>query len=166
MEATGGVISKASMQEFYKNNDQGERMRIVPSPFIFALSILILAFGHNAKAQAQSQSQADQSNKHWKSLDEKYTQKTLLKNWALSICLAEIAQDEKTRADANETASAYLEFGRQPIEAYDLLAALAKKYAKLKYGSAIKSELNAMKCIDLFHSKELDQLANKLVKQK
>ena len=122
----------------------------------------MLAFGHNA----QSQSQADQSNQHWKSPGEKYSQKMLLKNWALSVCLAEIAQDEKTRTDASETASAYLEFGGQPIEAYDLLAALAKKYAKLKYGSAIKSELNAMKCIDLFHSKELDQLANKLVKQK
>lgn len=114
------------------------------------------------------QSYAQGSDVSWqsKSLDERYSQKILLKNWALSVCLAQVAKDPKTQADASETASAYLEFGRQPIEAYDKLAALAKKYASRQYGSAIQSELNTMKCIDLFHSKELEKLSSKLVSQR
>lgn len=94
-----------------------------------------------------------------------YSQKTLLKNWALSVCLAAIAKDAAARDDANATASAYLEFGRQKIEAYDTLRALAHQYANRKYGGSIKSDFNTMKCIDLFHSKDLDRLVIKLVRR-
>lgn len=91
----------------------------------------------------------------------KYTQKTLLKNWALSICLAQAAQDERTAKDAGSTAGAYLEFGKQDLAVYDELRALVAKYVDLKYGGSVQSEFNTMKCIDLFHSKELDRLTTK-----
>lgn len=91
----------------------------------------------------------------------KYTQKTLLKNWALSICLAQVAQDERTAKDAGSTAGAYLEFGKQDLAVYDELRALVAKYVDLKYGGSVQSEFNTMKCIDLFHSKELDRLTTK-----
>ncbi|MFT4171044.1 MAG: T6SS amidase immunity protein Tai4 family protein [Rhodocyclaceae bacterium] len=96
-----------------------------------------------------------------------YSQKTLLKNWALSVCLAGVAKDEWHREDANASASAYLEFGRQPIEAYEELRDLASKYEARIYShsSSVKSELNTMKCIDLFHSKELNALATQWVKK-
>jgi hypothetical protein len=93
-----------------------------------------------------------------------YSQKTLLKSWALSRCLGQVYADAKTKEDANATASAYLEFGHQPIEAYDTLSALVTKYVNRKYASSVGSDLNTMKCIDLFHSKELDVLTNRLVK--
>ena len=93
---------------------------------------------------------------------ETYSQKTLLKNWAFSVCLAEISKDANERDDANATASAYLEFGQQPLEAYYALRDLAKSYANRKYSGSIKSEFNTMKCIDLYNSKELDNLAEKL----
>ena len=96
----------------------------------------------------------------------KYDQKTLLKNWALSRCFAQIAKDDKTAEDAGITASAYLEFGHQGIEAYDELRALVAKYKNLKYDGSVKSEYNTMKCIDLFHSKELDRLTTKLVRRR
>lgn len=88
----------------------------------------------------------------------KYSQKTLLKNWALSICLAQVAQDERTAKDAGSTASAYLEFGHQDLAVYDEIRTLVAKYAALKYSGSIPSDFNTMKCIDLFHSKELDRL--------
>jgi hypothetical protein len=97
-------------------------------------------------------------------MTESYSQHDLLKNWALSVCLAWITEDAKTRADANATASAYLEFGEQPIEAYDELRELARKYVNRKYSGSIASEFNTMKCIDLFHSAELDDLTTKLTK--
>ncbi|WP_347989666.1 T6SS amidase immunity protein Tai4 family protein [Methylomonas sp. AM2-LC] len=97
---------------------------------------------------------------------ESYSQKTLLKNWALSVCLAQISKDVGAREDANATASAYLEFGRQRIEDYDTLRSLVEKYVNRKYAGSIKSDFNTMKCIDLFHSKELDDLASKFSKKK
>lgn len=93
-----------------------------------------------------------------------YSQKTLLKNWAMSVCLAEVAKDAGTKADANATAAAYLEFGHQSIEAYDQLRTLIDKYASKKYGGSVDSEYNTMKCIDLLNSKELDALTGKLSK--
>jgi len=88
----------------------------------------------------------------------------LLKNWALSACLAISSKDAGAKADANATASAYMEFGRQRIEAYEELRKLAEKYATLRYSGSIPSEFNTMKCIDLFHSGELDRLVTKLTK--
>lgn len=104
--------------------------------------------------------------KYSQSMTEKYSQKTLLKNWALSVCLAKISEDPRAKEDANATASAYLEFGRQPLEAYDALRTLADEYAHRKYGGSIQSDFNTMKCIDLFHSKELDRLTSKLSRTK
>ncbi|RIX49887.1 MAG: hypothetical protein D3M94_01675 [Rhodocyclales bacterium GT-UBC] len=97
-------------------------------------------------------------------MTETYSQQDLLKNWTLSVCLATIAKDANDRADANATAAAYLEFGRQRLEDYDKLQKLAEKYAARRYSGAIQSEFNTMKCIDLFHSKELDWLTKKLSK--
>lgn len=94
-----------------------------------------------------------------------YSQKTLLKNWALSVCLAEVAPDAKTRDDANATASAYLEFGHQPLEAYDELRPLITQFTSRKYGGSTEGEFNTMKCIDLFHSKALDRIARKYAKR-
>ena len=58
-----------------------------------------------------------------------YSQKTPIKNWALSRCLAEVYKDGSAKDDANATAGAYLEFGRQPIEAYDELNKVVDEYA-------------------------------------
>jgi hypothetical protein len=88
-----------------------------------------------------------------------YSQKTLLKNWALSVCLAKVAKNAEFKDDANATAGAYMEFGKQPIEAYDALRALADRYAQRQYSGAVQSEFDTMKCIDLWHSKELEALA-------
>jgi Type VI secretion system (T6SS), amidase immunity protein len=110
-----------------------------------------------------TQAQSTQSPENSVPMTDQYSQKTLLKNWALSVCLAAIAKDADARDDANATASAYLEFGHQKIEAYDALRELALQYAHRKYGGSIKSDFNTMKCIDLFHSKELDRLVTQLV---
>lgn len=90
-----------------------------------------------------------------------YSQRELLKNWALSACLATVAKSEADRSDATATASAYLEFGNQPIEAYEALAELVKRYAARPYAGSVPSEFDAMKCIDLYHSGALEGLVEK-----
>ena len=99
-------------------------------------------------------------------LTDTYSQRELLKNWALSVCIAAIAKDAQAREDANATASAYLEFGHQPIEAYDALRNLVDKWVAKRYSGSIPSEWNTMKCIDMYHSRELNQLVAKLEKKR
>lgn len=94
----------------------------------------------------------------------KNDQKILMKNWALSICFARIAQDEQTKKDAGLTARAYLENSQQDVEDFEKIGKLVDEYIALNYGGSVKSEYNTMKCIDLFHSKKLDQLTTTLVK--
>lgn len=93
-------------------------------------------------------------------------QRMLMKNWALSACFARMAKDPETKNDASSTASALLENSQQDIEDFDKLGKLVDEYLALQYGGSVKSEYNTMKCIDLFHSKKLDQLAAKLVKRR
>ncbi len=97
---------------------------------------------------------------------ETYSQKQLLKNWALSICFYGITKDQATKDDASSTASAYIEFGHQQMQVYHELGKLVKEFIAKKYDGSIPSDFNTMKCIDLYHSKELDQLVNKLLKTK
>jgi hypothetical protein len=93
-----------------------------------------------------------------------YSQKDLLKNWALSTCLAIVVTDPALRADANATASAYMEFGHQAPEAYAALRELAENYAARRYSGSVEGRFDTMKCIDLFHSRELNSLATRLAK--
>jgi len=93
-----------------------------------------------------------------------YSQKDLLKNWAFSTCLAIVASDPALRADANATASAYMEFGHQAPEAYAALRELAGNYAARRYSGSVEGRFDTMKCIDLFHSRELNSLASRLAK--
>lgn len=95
-----------------------------------------------------------------------YSQQELLKNWALAACLGETLKSKEDRDDVSASASAYMEFGEQPIEAYEALRKIAHKYASLKYGGSIKSEFNLMKCIDLFHSTDLEKITKKLATPK
>ena len=95
-----------------------------------------------------------------------YSQKTLLKNWAFSRCLGQVYKDEKTKDDANSSAAAYLEYGHQPITAYEKLDVLVARYASRKYSGSVDSQFNTMKCIDLLYSKELDELVGKLLSKK
>jgi hypothetical protein len=71
------------------------------------LGVVMFVLAHQASAE--------------ESVASKYTQKILLKNWALSRCLGQVYADDKTKEDANASAGAYLEFGRQPVAAYDAL---------------------------------------------
>lgn len=91
-------------------------------------------------------------------------QKTLMKNWALSICFAQITKDEQTKKDAGATARAFLENSHQDIEDFEQIGKLVDEFIAVKYGGSDGSDYNTMKCIDLFHSKKLDQLTSKLVK--
>jgi hypothetical protein len=91
-----------------------------------------------------------------------YTPVQYLKNFALSVCLGEgFKSDADVAKEATAAAGGYLELGKFPFEAHEEAAALAKKFLAKEYLSMHGQKLTVMKCIDLFHSKELDRLARK-----
>lgn len=98
-------------------------------------------------------------------LTTKYSQSELLTNWALSHCLSIVYKDDAIKDDASATASAYLEYGKQPVEIYHEIDRIAKKYVGLKYGGSISSDFATMKCIDFIHGKELRNLIERSVKE-
>lgn len=89
-------------------------------------------------------------------------EKIHFKNWTLSRCLSEIAADPALKQDALNTASSYLESSRLPIEAFSSADELVKTFLAKNYSGSIPGTFNTKKCIDLFHSEELEKLYQSL----
>ncbi|AXY33354.1 MULTISPECIES: T6SS amidase immunity protein Tai4 family protein [Yersinia pseudotuberculosis complex] len=92
----------------------------------------------------------------------KVQQKNNLENFALSICLAEGFPDGEINSEAFSAVGAYVELGAYPVEAYEEVSELAKKFLEKKYISKNgESKLTVMKCIDLSQSGELSAIKDK-----
>ena len=94
-----------------------------------------------------------------------YSAVQYLKNFALSACIADGYKSDEVMKDSKAAAGGYLELGSLPHEAYEEAALLGKKFLAKEYKSASGEKLTLMKCIDFFHSRELDQLAKKYRKK-
>ena len=94
-----------------------------------------------------------------------YSSIQYLKNFALSACIADGYKSDEVVKDSKAAAGGYLELGRLPIEAYEEAASLGRKFLVREYQSISGEKLTLMKCIDFFHSKELEQLAKKYSKK-
>jgi hypothetical protein len=88
-----------------------------------------------------------------------YSPAQYLKNFALSICISHGYTSNDVVKDSLAAAGAYSQLGSLPFEAYEKAETLAKQFLAKTYTSISGEQLTLMKCIDLFHSKELDRLA-------
>ena len=95
-----------------------------------------------------------------------YTPIQYLKNYALSSCIADGFQSKDVVKDASAGANGYKELGSLDIDAYNEAAVLGRKFLAKEYLSQSGEKLTLMKCIDFYHSKELDRLANKYTNKK
>lgn len=95
-----------------------------------------------------------------------YTPVQYLKNYALSACISEGYQSKEVINDAVAAANGYKELGSLDIDAYNEVAALIPKFLSKNYMSQSGEKLIIMKCIDFFHSKELNRLARKYTTHK
>jgi Type VI secretion system (T6SS), amidase immunity protein len=91
----------------------------------------------------------------------KYTPKEYYKNYALSTCIADGVESNEVAAEAAAAARGYLELGTYPLEAYTEATLLGREFLKKEYKSMSGAKLTIMKCIDFYHSQELEALANK-----
>ena len=90
-----------------------------------------------------------------------YSPAEYLKNFALSVCLADGYSAGEATADSLAAAGGYTELGSLPFEAYEDAESLAKQFLARDYKSPSGQRLVLMKCVDLFHSRELAQIARK-----
>lgn len=95
-----------------------------------------------------------------------YTPVQYLKNYALSSCIADGYQSREVVNDAVAAANGYKELGSLGIDAYNEVAALSQIFLSKNYMSQSGEKLIIMKCIDFFHSKELDSLVRKYATHK
>ena len=101
------------------------------------------------------------------SIDRKrYTPVQYLKNYALSSCIADGYQSNEVASDATAAANGYKELGSLDIDAYNEAAVLGRQFLAKEYASHSGEKLTLMKCIDFYHSKELDRLARKYAKKR
>lgn len=100
-----------------------------------------------------------------------YPPRILAKNLALSMCLRQIAKDETTASDAGSSANGYFQYSAIGFEDLDEIKALVNEFVALKYEGHTEfgeksPDFNTMKCIDLFHSAELDALIGKFLEER
>jgi hypothetical protein len=79
----------------------------------------------------------------------------------LSSCIADGYHSTEVVSDSLAAASGYSELGSLPIEAYEEAASLGRRFLAKQYHSVSGAKLTLMKCIDLFHSRELERLAGR-----
>lgn len=95
-----------------------------------------------------------------------YTSVEYLKNYALSSCLADGYQAKEIISDATAAANGYKELGSLDIDAYNETAILGRQFLAKKYVSQSGKKLILMKCMDFYHSEELNQVARKYANKK
>ena len=96
---------------------------------------------------------------------QNYSPEQYFKNYALSVCLADAYKSDNEVKDASTSARGYLELGSYPLEAHTEAIELSKEFSKKNYKSITGDEIILMKCIDFYHSKELDKISKKYKKK-
>lgn len=88
------------------------------------------------------------------------SEETLFQNFTLAICtgMAYEKESKKIATDAGRSASGYREFSHIDLAAYEESRNLVKKWLAKDYKSKHGGQIELMKCIDLYHSKELKNL--------
>jgi uncharacterized protein YdiU (UPF0061 family) len=103
-----------------------------------------------------------------------YNHKELLKNWTFTTCMALMVHTDEAQDAMSKAASEYEEVINTSLNDLRMLEKLAFKYVGLRYlpyvqavypGEFFPGNLNAQKCINLYHSKELDDLVKKITKK-
>jgi hypothetical protein len=83
----------------------------------------------------------------------------LRKDWAFARCLAKTASGQPAGDDAAKSAAALLERAAGRMEIFEGLERLAARYAARPYAGSNGTGYGTLKCLDLYHSRELDRAA-------
>jgi hypothetical protein len=92
------------------------------------------------------------------------SERALMKNWALSRCLAQGLTDPAAKKDAMNSAAGFLEHGRLPVESYTALDPLIAQYAMRGDTGPAGGTFVTYQCIELHQSQKLDQMVTRLLR--
>jgi type VI secretion system (T6SS) amidase immunity protein Tai4 len=96
----------------------------------------------------------------------RYDEAGLLRNYALSQCVAHAYTAGEVVEDARAAAGAYLEQGHVEPAAYEATVKIVEKQLKQSYPGKSGKQLQLMKCIDLLHGSELKGIVSHYAVQK
>lgn len=88
------------------------------------------------------------------------SEEILFRNFTLAICtgMAYEKESKQLATDVGRSASGYREFSHIDLEAYEESRKLVSKWLAKDYQSKHGGQIDLMKCIDLYNSKELKDL--------
>lgn len=92
------------------------------------------------------------------------TPEQMVHDYALAVCVADGYEAPEVIADASAVASGYLEKGTYPLEAYNDIRELGRKFLQKQYLSIANAKLTLMKCIDFSRSPEVAGVIRKYKK--
>ena len=87
-----------------------------------------------------------------------YSPEQYIKNYALSTCISQGYNTREGKNDAAAAARGYLEFGDYSLAAHTAVRKLGEEYLAKHYGSQSGEPMVLAKCVDFYHSPELDKL--------
>ena len=87
-----------------------------------------------------------------------YSAEQYLRNYALSTCIAQGYSSKEVKDDAAAAAPGYLEFGDYALAAHKAVRNAGQAFLQKKYPSQSGEPMTLAKCIDFYHSQELDKL--------
>lgn len=92
---------------------------------------------------------------------------TNFKDRALAYCVAQAYKDSPAGQDATKTGGVFLEWTYYDLDANSEIEDLIAKYLHRDYSTPIEgyadTKFSLLKCIDMYHSAELDALIRKYV---
>lgn len=92
---------------------------------------------------------------------------TNFKDRALAYCIAQAYKDSPAGQDASKTGGIFLDWTYYDLEANSEIDALIAKFLRRDYSTPVEGYADArfalLKCIDMYHSRELDELVRKFV---
>lgn len=85
---------------------------------------------------------------------ENLPQSEIYENWLISRCIGKSTDSEKTKQDAFRSASAYLEFSKLPMDAFEQGEKLAEQYANKNSQGSVKGSYHILDCLSLQSSSD------------
>jgi hypothetical protein len=122
--------------------------------FLIAIPAWAADFPENVN-QRGNKAEADRS-------PDTYSNKEILKNWTLIMCMKQLVNDPKDQENLSNLADSYFKFIQAPKEGFEKLRQMVSKYIALKYQNSIPGDFNIHKCVNLYHSKELERIVSEM----
>lgn len=75
-----------------------------------------------------------------------FSQQEIFIHWIENRCIAKIAETERLKQDANQSAAVWLEYSQLPVDAFNNADKLINEEGKISLSGSVKGEYNVLRC--------------------